>query len=865
MKSSIAENPLSMSALKHSEEGGFQQERTQDLANYGAGPSALRTGDRCGGGEGKIDYLPAASEKISAHSNRRKKRGFCSWLCCVSDPDEESEQPKKVKGYTGKLATIRGGTLAQQTDRSIFHDPVSITRAGPYHSMQMNAKKADDQSKWDFYRRFYMMVVDRFKPEEIQSMEDVQLRFFLPVLLQIPGLQTALMHRLRLNKSLRAERYFWQISNPDPVHADYKSDLAVLRYEFGPTEAFFEDILNSAVNDKIEIGQELLPDGVDCMVPLQDGDCVLTKTKYVKRFASGHAPILVEATYLVEEESDEDVDDNDDVKSLKMSTKRISYKETSPKKVSLSFKLKGRESKGHQKKRSQWASKSMFQAADRRDGADGAPRKLSSPNRSQLRIRSAEHRRAGSAASTNATSENDSALSCDPDIIHSKTTSLLLKPDAVCRAAGVSRMMHLFNYLWSHSWLRKNDTPQALCYMVIPGGPNWGFIELLQDAEPIKTFDFKTVEQWIQRTESFPTKGKYKEIRGKVNKFFKSVVGGCVAGHLLGLRDRHSDNILISSGYKMYHIDFKHCFNIKTKVVDAPSMVVPDGLYNLLVNTDKWDWFVNACVDAFTVLRRSAQALIRISALIFAGQVDAPRIEQSYINAFKLGMTEKRARQALAAYIRKLPGCFKHRVKELIHNRSPNLRDSRTGRGLETKKTLAPLKVDTTASKGALSMVASKKLLQNSAITSKSGLRSKISRVESNGNVEWTVRSTGGKRSSKRASRIQTGLSSGVATIGSPPKRASLASGEQKAATASGRLSAGSGKTGFPSVSTLGTGQSGALIGSNPRSSIMTVGTEKGAGETALKEQIVAQEKKLAEQKHLNVVVTAASSQGGKD
>ena len=45
----------------------------------------------------------------------------------------------------------------------------------------------------------------------------------------------------------------------------------------------------------------------------------------------------------------------------------------------------------------------------------------------------------------------------------------------------------------------------------------------------------------------------------------------------------------------------------------------------------------------------------------------------------------------------------------------------------------------------------------------------------------------------------------------------------------------------------------------------MTVGTEKGAGEAALKEQIVAQEKKLAEQKHLNVVVTAASSQGGKD
>mmetsp|Transcript_19437 Transcript_19437/g.32075 ORF Transcript_19437/g.32075 Transcript_19437/m.32075 type:complete len:826 (-) Transcript_19437:377-2854(-) len=587
------------------------------------------------------DVRPEWMNKRESASRIEDEYSTC--CCCFT-----VKRSKYSKGYTGKIHKKK---IRPPHANSFELSLTKVHQTGVPLVKRRSERKGDRRG---FYMVLWSAVMGAMKKTDVQKMTVAQVRFFLPILLQYGHLKPQLVEKTRNDLALRMEMYLWIRSNPDPVAKEYVEveSFRILDEEFGNTADFY---YHWVLEPELKQGDQIVaPSNV--YVPLQtDAKArLLDRAVFKTKFASGHGPVLVELKYKPED--------------------LVSSGGFSPQEgiTSADADEKGRRNVGGtptSSPQSPRRDKNLRRSAsDRHVHMFG--KFTAAFNRSRDKIRQQFSHRDVTSAAKKADANADRNRSIT-------VRSILIKPDAVCRAAGVSRMMELFNYLWRNSWMHGHTVPQALHYTVVPGGEKWGFIECIKDAKSVKDFDFSTVERLNARSIKDPI------AQHKVTKFLKTVVGGLVAGHVLGLRDRHSDNILISEGYKFYHIDFKHCFNLQTKVVDAPSMVIPKGLHKLLLNMRYWDKFLDQCVEAFTVLRRSNEHLIHISQLIFAGQVDPDVIEKSYINSFYLGTTESKAKAMFKNHVRDLPGSLSSKIKEFVHANSPNLRKKDSSRSPE--------------------------------------------------------------------------------------------------------------------------------------------------------------------------------------
>eukprot|EP01127_Copromyxa_protea_P008788 TRINITY_DN2020_c0_g1_i6.p1 TRINITY_DN2020_c0_g1~~TRINITY_DN2020_c0_g1_i6.p1 ORF type:complete len:638 (-),score=92.32 TRINITY_DN2020_c0_g1_i6:16-1929(-) len=190
------------------------------------------------------------------------------------------------------------------------------------------------------------------------------------------------------------------------------------------------------------------------------------------------------------------------------------------------------------------------------------------------------------------------------------------------------QMFRIMDKLWKSEGLDLQLNP----YGVIATGGTTGMIEVVTRSNTIS----KIQKQFGGAVGAFRDEVLFKWLREKnpddvalktaVENFTASCGGYCVATYVLGVGDRHNDNIMVKEDGHLFHIDFGHIlgnfkkkFGIKRERV--PFVFTPDWAYVMGGKSGPYyNLFVTQCMQAHQILRKHSQLFLNLlSMMVISG------------------------------------------------------------------------------------------------------------------------------------------------------------------------------------------------------------------------------------------------------
>ena len=216
----------------------------------------------------------------------------------------------------------------------------------------------------------------------------------------------------------------------------------------------------------------------------------------------------------------------------------------------------------------------------------------------------------------------------------------------------VQYAFNMFNTLWKMPGLSLR--PHSFTFSVCALGENMGIMEFVANSIPLR--------EWSIATKILAMRDD------QLDSFIQSAAGAFVACYVLGIRDRHRDNLMIKDDFIFFELDFKHCFNLRTTGVDAPIFAIPRIMKWRLEQRMKWKTFKDCCLSAFVILRRNSGLIITLCRKLFRGLFSESLIEQRMSSALFLHKTESQACSSLSLNIDLGVYSLRKYLKNCVHS-----------------------------------------------------------------------------------------------------------------------------------------------------------------------------------------------------
>lgn len=138
-----------------------------------------------------------------------------------------------------------------------------------------------------------------------------------------------------------------------------------------------------------------------------------------------------------------------------------------------------------------------------------------------------------------------------------------------------------------------------------------------------------------------------------MDNYVKSCAGYCVITYILGVGDRHNDNLMLTSSGRLFHIDFGFILGRDPKPLPPPmklSKEMVDGMGGY--TSEHFQTFKKHCYAAFLHLRRNANLILNLFSLMLDANIPDIALEpdktvKKVYDKFRLDLTDEEAVQFL--------------------------------------------------------------------------------------------------------------------------------------------------------------------------------------------------------------------------
>lgn len=188
----------------------------------------------------------------------------------------------------------------------------------------------------------------------------------------------------------------------------------------------------------------------------------------------------------------------------------------------------------------------------------------------------------------------------------------------------------IYNILYKHDDLRKDQIVQniirlidiivkqeehidlnIITYDVLPIDKNNGILKIVDNSDTIYFIEKKmncSILNYILENNSEI------KIKGIRERFIRSTAAYCVITYLLGIGDRHLDNIMITGDGKLFHIDYGYLLGKEPTYGSAGGIRLTPEIIEAIggANSSNYTQFTELCTRIYNCLRRNVDIIMNM-------------------------------------------------------------------------------------------------------------------------------------------------------------------------------------------------------------------------------------------------------------
>ncbi|XP_038646702.1 phosphatidylinositol 3-kinase catalytic subunit type 3 [Scyliorhinus canicula] len=222
--------------------------------------------------------------------------------------------------------------------------------------------------------------------------------------------------------------------------------------------------------------------------------------------------------------------------------------------------------------------------------------------------------------------------------------------------------------------LRKENLDLKLTpYKVLATSTKHGFMQFIQSVPVAEVLATEGSIQNFFRKHAPNEKGPSGISAEVMDTYVKSCAGYCVITYILGVGDRHLDNLLLTKTGKLFHIDFGYILGRDPKPLPPPmklSKEMVEGMGGM--QSEQYQEFRKQCYTAFLHLRRYSNLILNLFSLMVDANIPDIALEpdktvKKVQDKFRLDLSDEEAVHYMQSLIDESVGALFAAVVEQIH------------------------------------------------------------------------------------------------------------------------------------------------------------------------------------------------------